>query len=110
MRTTVPNAVTSFFRERQFRPRAIPTVAMIAFVALTLALGDWQRHRAAEKDALARQFAAVSRDAPVELPSHDDEALALRFRTVRATGQYDAARQILIDNKVRGGRPGFDVV
>lgn len=110
MHTTVPNALTSFFRERQFRPRVIPTTAMIAFVALTVALGNWQRHRVAEKDALADQLAAASRGAPVDLPWHDDEALALRFRTVRATGHYDAARQILIDNKVRAGRPGFDVV
>lgn len=110
MRTSVPNALTSFFRERQFRPRVIPTAAMIAFVALTLALGHWQRQRAAEKDALAAQFSAASREPPVELPSRDDEAVALRFRMVRATGQYDAARQILIDNKVRAGRPGFDVV
>jgi len=110
MHATMPNAVTSFFRERQFRPRAIPTAAMIAFVALTIALGNWQRHRAAEKDALAEQLAAASREAPVELPFRDDEALALRFRTVRATGQYEAARQILIDNRVRSGKPGFDVV
>jgi surfeit locus 1 family protein len=106
----MPNAVTSFFRERQFRPRPVPTVAMMAFLALTIALGNWQRHRAGEKDALAGQLAAASREAPVELASRDDAALALRFRMVRASGQYDGARQILIDNKVRAGKPGFDVV
>src|SRR5262252_212446 len=110
MHTTMPNAVTSFFRERQFRPRAIPTVAMVAFLALTIALGNWQRHRAAEKEALGEKLAAASREAPVELASRDDAALELRFRTVRAAGQYDGARQILIDNKVRAGKPGFDVV
>ena len=45
MHTTMPNAVTSFFRERQFRPRPIPTVATVAFLALTIALGNWQRSR-----------------------------------------------------------------
>jgi len=107
---SVPNAVASFFRHRQFRPRAIPTLAAVAFIALTIALGNWQRHRAAEKDALAAQFAAAAHEPPLELPSRDEEALALRFRSVKTTGEYDAARQILIDNKVRAGRPGFDVV
>jgi surfeit locus 1 family protein len=85
-------------------------VATVAFVALTIALGNWQRHRAAEKDALAAQYEAAAREAPVELPSRDDAALALRFRAVKAAGEYDAGHQILIDNKVHGGRPGFDVV
>lgn len=110
MHTTMPNAVTSFLRERQFRPRPIPTVATLAFLALTIALGNWQRHRAGEKEALAGQLAAASHEAPVELASRDDAALALRFRRVHATGQYDGARQLLIDNKVRAGKPGFDVV
>src|SRR5215472_12931909 len=107
---SVPNAVASFFRHRQFRPRTIPTLAAVAFIALTIALGNWQRHRAAEKDALAAQFAAAAREPALELPSVDEEALALRFRSVKATGEYDAKQQILIDNKVRAGRPGFDVV
>ena len=107
---SVPNAVTRFFRDRTFRPRTIPTVATVAFVALAIALGNWQRHRAAEKDALAAQFEAAAGETPVELPARDDVALALRFRAVTATGEYDAGRQILIDNKVRAGHPGFDVV
>jgi surfeit locus 1 family protein len=107
---SVPNAVTRFFRDRDFRPRTVPTLAAVAFVALTITLGNWQRHRAAEKDALAAQFQTAARETPVELPSHDDAALALRFRAVNATGEYDGGRQILIDNKVRAGSPGFDVV
>ena len=46
---------------------------------------------------------------PVALPRTDDWT-AWRYRAVVATGTFDAARQILIDNKVRGGRAGFDVV
>jgi surfeit locus 1 family protein len=110
MTMSMPNTVTAFFRNRAFRPRAVPTVATIAFVALTMVLGNWQRHRAEEKDALAAQLAAAAREPPVELPARDDDALRLRFRVVRAGGQYDASRQILIDNKVRAGRAGFDVV
>jgi len=83
---------------------------MIAFCALAIGLGNWQRHRAAEKEALAADYAAASRQPPTELPASDDEAARLRYRAVRIDGEYDAARQIFIDNKVHDGRAGFDVV
>jgi cytochrome oxidase assembly protein ShyY1 len=35
---------------------------------------------------------------------------ALRYLPVAATGEFVASRQILIDNKVHGGRAGYDVV
>jgi len=110
MRVALPNAMRSLLARRRFRPRLVPTLATVAFVVLTVALGNWQRHRAGENAELAARFSAASREPPVELPARDDDALALRFRTVRASGQYEASWQILIDNKVHAGRPGFDVV
>ncbi len=35
---------------------------------------------------------------------------ACAFARVRASGEYDAARQILLDNKVHAGQAGYDVV
>src|SRR5438105_10342449 len=110
MRMALPNAISSLLARRRFRPGIVPTIAMIAFVAMTVALGNWQRHRAAEKEALAERFRAAEKAPPVEVPVRDDDALALRFHAVRAQGQYDATHQILIDNKVNAGRPGFHVV
>ena len=106
----LPNAMTSFFASRRFRPGRWPTLAAIAFVILTVALGNWQRHRAAEKNALAAEFAAAARQPPVDLTTRDEDAARLRFRPVRASGEYDAAHQLFIDNKVHAGRPGFHVV
>ena len=102
--------VRSFFAAHRFRPALWPTLGMIALVALTVALGNWQRHRAAEKEALAAQFAAAAAQAPVELTGAQGDAAALLYRAVRATGEYDAAHQMLIDNKVHRGVPGFHVV
>jgi surfeit locus 1 family protein len=110
MRRALPNTLTTFFSRRQFRPGRWPTLATIAFCALAIGLGNWQRHRAAEKDALAADYAAASAQPPIELPVSDGDAMRLRYRTVRIVGEYDAARQILIDNKVQAGRAGFDVV
>ncbi len=50
------------------------------------------------------------RSRPSPLPAGVDDWTAWRFRQIAATGEYDARRQILIDNKVHDGRVGFDVV
>lgn len=105
----LPNRVTSFFATRRFRPGWLPTLGMVAFVALTVALGNWQRDRAADKEALAAQLAEAVRRPPADLAAATD-ATHLRFRTVQASGEYDAARQLFLDNKVHAGRAGYDVV
>jgi surfeit locus 1 family protein len=106
----LPIRLASFFATRRFRPRWLPTLGMVAFVALTVALGNWQRHRAADKAALATQLAAAAIEPPLELAPTEVDAKRLRFRTVRASGQYDAARQFFLDNKVHSGRAGYDVI
>jgi len=83
---------------------------MVAFVALTIALGNWQRHRAAEKDALRAQLDASMSQVPLDLAVLPENAAASRFRPVRVQGTFDAAHQLLLDNKVHAGRVGYDVV
>src|SRR4029077_12719480 len=57
------------------------------------------------------QYEIAAHQPPLELTAASaDVAAALRFRPVRARGEFDAGQQILIDNKVHAGRPGFDVV
>ena len=102
--------VRSFLATHRFRPAVLPTVAMIAMAALAIALGNWQRHRAEEKSAAAALASEAARQAPLDLATADPEAGAIVYRAVHGSGQYDAAHGILIDNKVRGGRPGYEVV
>ena len=97
-------------RGRRFRASLVPTVAMVAVVSLTVALGNWQRHRAAEKSAQADQQAAAAQQPPFELSGGETDVAKLRYRRVRATGEYDSAHALLIDNKVHAGRAGFHVV
>jgi cytochrome oxidase assembly protein ShyY1 len=101
---------SSFFRARRFAPSFWPTLGMLALVAVTVPLGNWQRHRAAEKEALAAQFQAAAANTAVVLTGEERDAAGLVYRTVRATGEFDATHELLIDNKLHAGRPGFHVV
>jgi len=100
----------SYFAGRSFRPTLWPTLGMAALVALTVGLGNWQSRRAAEKQVLAAQAEAAAGQAAIVLAGSENEAAELLYRKVRATGEYDAAHQVLIDNRVHAGRPGFHVV
>ncbi len=97
---------------RRFRPRLLPTFAMLSAVAIFVAAANWQQTRMHEKEALRAQLDAAEHVGAVSLamlPTTSDWP-ALRYRPVVAAGHYDARQQILIDNKVHDGHAGYDVV
>ncbi len=104
------NAITSFLDRRQFRPTLWPTVGLLVLLAATVSLGNWQRHRAEEKESLRAQYDRAASAPPIQLAATATDVSALRFHRVRATGEFDAGAQILIDNKVHAGQPGYHVV
>jgi surfeit locus 1 family protein len=87
----------------------VPTLAAIVVVALCVTAGLWQRDRMQQKLALRAALEAAVAQAPVPLPATTDWS-AWRFRPVTVSGAFDEAHQILLDNRVRGGRVGYDVV
>jgi surfeit locus 1 family protein len=91
------------------RPALVPTLATIAVVAVCVSAGLWQHDRMQQKLALRAQLESSSRSEAVAFPRTSDWE-AWRFRRVRVTGTFDAAHQILIDNRMRAGRVGYDVV
>jgi surfeit locus 1 family protein len=95
---------------RRFRPRLLPTVATVAGIALFVTAGHWQQGRMEQKEALRAQFDAANASPPSTLPSEPVDWAAWRYRPVAVQGTFDAARQILIDNKVEEGRAGYHVV
>ena len=48
--------------------------------------------------------------APVELPAGAVDGSRLVHRHVAARGEFVPARTVLLDNKLRAGRPGYEVV
>ncbi|MDF1484826.1 SURF1 family protein [Ramlibacter sp. H39-3-26] len=89
------------------------TLAAVACVAATMALGLWQLSRAAQREAL--QAAVETRAA---LPPLDAAALAagagdgvaLLHRRVLLAGHWLADATVYLDNRQMHGRPGFYVV
>jgi surfeit locus 1 family protein len=82
----------------------------IAAVIVFVLAGNWQHRRMLEKEALRAQLDAASAAAPMALPAAVGDWTALRYRPLVLSGHYDAAHQVLIDNRVDAGRVGFHVI
>ncbi len=93
-----------------FAPRPVPTIAALAFVALTVSLGRWQTHRAEEKEQRQALFEARMHEPAVRLTGAVPSPDALLFRRVQASGRWVAEGQIYVDNQILEGRAGFEVV
>lgn len=91
--------------------RLIPTLAAIVVVVVTSSLGSWQLRRAEEREALAAQQEATADAPPIALgrePLANAELLSLHPLVTR--GVWRADKVVFLDNQVRRGRVGFDVI
>ncbi|MCK9467808.1 MAG: SURF1 family protein [Porticoccaceae bacterium] len=79
------------------------------FLPLTLALGYWQLGRAEEKTALLAASLANELAPPVTL-AELSRAEDYNYRRVQVSGSFDNQRTILLQNRVRNGLPGYEVV
>jgi len=94
----------------RFRPALIPGVVALAVVILTVALGNWQTRRAAEKLELARRLEQAAGGAVVAVPATPAEAEAFEHRRVVARGTYVGAATLFLDNKLHAGIAGYHVL
>lgn len=86
------------------------TLATLAFCAVTISAGNWQRGRAEEKAALQQRLDEWATRPPLDVQAAAVDPQTIELRPVVATGQYDVAHTILLDNKVHEGRVGYHVV
>jgi surfeit locus 1 family protein len=98
------------FRPRRFRVRFGPLALAAAVLAAGIALGSWQTRRAEAKLALARQLDAQMSAPATTLGASPVTAESLLKRHVAASGAFLAERTIYLDNRNRGGKPGYEVV
>ena len=85
---------------------------VVALVAGFVSLGLWQWHKYALKTAVQTELDQRGRDALIAMPRRIASADFLRHRHVELVGEFDAARQILIDNRIdpKTERAGYHVV
>jgi surfeit locus 1 family protein len=89
-------------------PRWYYTLLVLAAVPAFISLGFWQWHRGEYRST---QWAAFAR---ADTPAVETSAATLprldRFTRVRVSGEFDAVRQILLDNISHEGAPGYEVL
>lgn len=79
------------------------------FLPLLLSLGFWQIHRGEEKQRLTEQYQQQSSRQPVALDLLKPES-SLAFLPVSFTGEITDKHYFLLDNQMRQGKVGFDVL
>jgi surfeit locus 1 family protein len=92
------------------RREQLAALAALLGVALTLSAAYWQFQRAAEKERLRAEFETRRAAPELVIPGPLPPLEAVRFRRVRATGVLLADRMIYLDNRVRDGVAGYEVI
>ncbi len=92
-----------------FRPGLISSLIVLAMLGLLLWLGVWQLNRAAHKQQLMESYQSRLDRSHVPLKSVDVSDADNHYLRVMAQGRYDATHQVLLDNQVQDGQPGYHV-
>jgi surfeit locus 1 family protein len=93
-----------------FQPGKASSIITLLLLPLLLTLGFWQLDRARQKAELQSAFAERFGQPPTALAEVDPSDPNNRYRHVVASGQYDNAHQLLLDNQVHDGQPGYHVL
>jgi len=98
------------FGKLEFRPGLWASLVTLLLLGLLMSLGFWQLDRAEQKRALLAGY-NTDRDATViQLEAGLQSYRDFNYQFASATGQYDAARQFLLDNRTYNGRAGYHVL
>ena len=93
-----------------FRPRAWALALAALACAAGIALGNWQAGRAEQKRAIGAQLEQSIQASPIEISSGKINAHFLAWKRVAARGRFVDEHTVYLDNKLRHGRAGYEVV
>ena len=95
----------------QFSVKKSEVFVFILFFSLFSALGVWQLKRADEKRDIEKLINARSADAALVLSGPVDwDAENIQYQNIKVRGEFVPKGQLLIDNILRAGAPGYHVV
>lgn len=88
------------------------TVAALVAIAVTVRLGIWQLHRAAQKENLQTAIETQGKLAPLDnrAIAQTGDLAAEIHRPVRLRGTWAQANTVFLDNRQMDAKPGFYVV
>ncbi len=84
-------------------------VFVLCLLPVTVALGFWQLQRAGEKRQLLAEF-EQRKTSPARSLADLADSDKLSYRRVTARGRFDNDRTVLLANRIRQGRYGYEVV
>jgi surfeit locus 1 family protein len=93
---------------RTFSASWLMTLLTAAAIAAFLSFGHWQWSKGTLRAQQAEAFARGS-DAAQPLGGRRLEEVP-RFQRIRVKGVLDSTHQFLLDNRIHGGRPGYEVL
>jgi len=97
------------FGAYEFRPRRWASVAAVAGIALTLALGQWQIGRAQHKENLQQRYDALTREPAIGIGGQPVARDGILFRRVEVRGEFLPQHTVYVDNRIQQHRPGLHV-
>lgn len=92
------------------RPIWLPPLVAILLLALTIYAGVWQTHRAQTKRELQARYDAQFNAPAQPITGVDFDAQAMLYRRVSVTGKFDPMHEVLLDNRIYEGKPGYEVI
>ena len=81
----------------------------LIFLPVTVALGFWQLDRETEKREILEQLEQRQELGPVAV-GQIDLTIDQNYLPVIASGRFDQDRYFLLENRIRDGRPGYEVL
>src|SRR5207253_7334134 len=94
---------------KRFHPGIAPTLVVLVLLPVLVALGFWQLGRGEQKRVLLANYAERRVAEPMlfdQLQRFEDPA----FRRVRLRGQFDSGHSVLLDNRMRNGKVGVELL
>jgi len=98
------------FSNYQFRFSLLGTILGIIGILIFSGLGTWQVFRAIEKQQLQQDMDISVQQKALSLDRAVKDIESLKYNKVEAIGRYDDSSEILIDNIIYNGTPGYHVL
>lgn len=94
----------------RFKPRLVFTLAALAGIAATVALANWQLTRAQDKAEARSRLETLGRGQVISLSPAEAKAEDLLWRRVSVRGRFEPRHEVLLDNRIHQGAPGYHVL